>query len=101
MTIENLRLHYTYGLALLVLLGAFALLVVETPGITGGEKLAFLAGLTTAVVGFVFGREQASDSARQTLRAVDKGAQGTGTGTTVNADTANVEGGDPTVVNRA
>lgn len=95
MSSDTMRLHYTYGIAVLVLVGAFVLLFFETPGITGGEKLAFIAGLTTGVIGFVFNRETAVGEARKTERAIAQGAAQAGT--TVN-NAENVESGGPTNV---
>lgn len=72
--VDTIRMHYTYGIALLMLLGAFTLLLVETPGITGGEKLAFIAGFVTGIVGFVFNRESQTGATRAAERAVALGA---------------------------
>lgn len=71
---DTIRMHYTYGIAVLMLVGAFTLLMVETPGITGGEKLAFIAGFVTGIVGFVFNRESQTGTQRAAERAVALGA---------------------------
>ncbi len=74
MSTDTLRLHYTYGIAILVLVGVFYLFITPTPDISGGEKLAFLGTVVGGVILFVFNRESSVSAARATERAIEQGA---------------------------
>lgn len=65
-------------------------------GYVGGDAaLGIIGGLVLAVTGFLFAAEQSKGN----QAAFEKGLNTPGPGgTTVNADTANVAGGDPTIV---
>lgn len=76
MNIDTIRLHYTYLIALIVLLGAGYLLLTPTPDITGGEKLAFVGAAVGVVLAFIFNRESAVSAARATERAIEQGVTG-------------------------
>jgi hypothetical protein len=71
---DTIRLHYTYGIGIIVLIAAFALLLVPTPDISGEAKLAFVTFVAGIVLGFVFNRESSVSAARATERAIDQGA---------------------------
>ena len=74
MSTDTMRLHYTYLIAILVLIGAFYLLTTPTPDVSGGEKLAFLGAVVGGVILFVFNRESSVSAARATERAIEQGA---------------------------
>jgi hypothetical protein len=74
MTTDSWRLHYTYAIAIIVLLGAGLMLFIPTPDITGEAKLAFVTFVAGIVLGFVFNRESAVGAARATERAHEAGA---------------------------
>jgi hypothetical protein len=86
-TSDTWRLHYTYLIAILVLLGAWAMLFMPTPDITGGEKLNFAIFVSGIVLGFVFNRESSVSGARSAERQIEQGAQG-GVRTSTLEDTA-------------
>jgi hypothetical protein len=97
MSADTIRLIFTYAIAVLVLVGAFILLVL--PSQVGSETIVpFVTGIVGIVLGFVFNRESTTAGARQSERAVAQGAaQATGS-TTVNSASTTVEGGNPTNV---
>lgn len=82
MNADSFRLHYTYLIAILVIVGSGYMLLTETPGVTGEQKLALVTFVLGLVLGFIFNRESSAGSARATERAIAQGA-------------TTVQGGDP------
>jgi hypothetical protein len=74
MSTDTVRLHYTYAIAILILVGGFYLLITAIPDVTGGEKLAFIGSIMGGVILFVFNRESSAGQAPATARAVAQGA---------------------------
>ena len=73
MNSDTIRLIFTYVIAVLVLLGAFLLLIF--PSQVGAEGVVpFVTGIVGIVLGFVFNRESSTAGARATERAVAQGA---------------------------
>jgi hypothetical protein len=74
MTADTIRLWFTYGIAVMVLIGCFVLLFF--PSQVGQEGLVpFVTGVVGVVLGFVFNRESTVAGQRATERAVAQGAQ--------------------------
>lgn len=76
MSTDTWRLHYTYAIALLTLAGCFALLLIPTGDVTGGDKLTLITFVAGIVLGFVFNRESTVAGARAAERAVAQGSAG-------------------------
>ena len=73
MSADTLRLIFTYVIAVLVLVGSFALLIF--PSQVGQEGvIPFVTGIVGIVLGFVFNRESTTSGARAQERAVAQGA---------------------------
>lgn len=73
MQADTLRLVATYGIAALVLLGCFVLLLIPTQ--IGADSLVpFITGTVGLVLGFVFNRESTTGGQRSAERAVTLGA---------------------------
>jgi hypothetical protein len=92
MNTDTWRLHYTYGIAIVVLVGAGLMLFIPTPDITGEAKLAFVTFVAGIVLGFVFNRESAVGAARASERAHDAGAAAAAPSGTAHPNS--LEGGD-------
>lgn len=98
-TVDLVKDLFTYGTAAaVVILGLFWVKqLVDSHAITGAEAMVVFVGTISAATGFLFGVALA----RTGQRAYEKGVNTPGpndSGTTVNADTATVQGGDPTIV---
>lgn len=76
MSTDTWRLHYTYLIALLVLVGCFVLLLLPTGDVTGSDKLTLITFVAGIVLGFVFNRESTVAGARAAERAVAQGSAG-------------------------
>lgn len=74
MSTDTIRLHYTYAIAVLVLIGSYMLLTTPIPDVNGEAKLAFLGAVVGGVILFVFNRESSVSAARATERAIEQGA---------------------------
>lgn len=85
MQTDTIRLVATYGIAILVLGGCFALLMVPSQ-VPAEQLVPFITGIVGLVIGWAFQKEGASASARQTERAVSLGGA------------TSVAGGTPTTV---
>ncbi|HVM30780.1 MAG TPA: hypothetical protein VM305_08460 [Candidatus Limnocylindrales bacterium] len=72
---DTIRLHYTYGIGLLCLIGSFVLLLLDTPGVEGTAKLALVTTVLGIVLGFIFSRESSVGGARAAERAIQQGAE--------------------------
>jgi len=72
-TADTIRLIFTYGIAVLVLIGAFMLLT--RPSQVGETDLVpFVTMVVGIVLGFVFNRESTTAGQRSAERAVELGA---------------------------
>lgn len=74
MNSDSWRLHYTYGIAILVLLAVFGLVFLKINEISAETLIAFVAGVASSALLFVFNRESSAGASRATERAVDQGA---------------------------
>lgn len=70
---DTLRLTFTYVIAILILLGAFILLIFPSQ-VDQANLLPFITGIIGVVLGFVFNRESTTAGARAQERAVQLGA---------------------------
>ncbi len=77
MQADTIRLVATYGIAILVLVGSFVLLMVPSQ-VPSEQLLPFITGVIGFALGWVFNKETSTQTARQTERAVSLG-QGTTT----------------------
>jgi hypothetical protein len=72
MGIDTIKIAFTYGIALVILVGGLLILWgarLDPPGTSDDLSLAII-GFMGVALNFVFMRETASNSARQTERAV-------------------------------
>jgi hypothetical protein len=76
MSTDGYRLHYTYGIAVLCLLGGGLLVFMKLGEIPAEALLALITFVFGLVLGFVFNRESSASQARATERAVAQGAIG-------------------------
>lgn len=76
MSTDTWRLHYTYWIAIGVLVGIFGLVLMKINEISAETLIAFVAGLASGVMLFVFNRESSAGASRAAERAVEQGATG-------------------------
>jgi hypothetical protein len=73
MNADTLRLWFTYGIAVMVLVGAFVLLIF--PSQVGSDSVVpFVTGIVGIVLGFVFNRESTTAGQRAAERSINQGA---------------------------
>jgi xanthosine utilization system XapX-like protein len=75
-TLDEKRLHYTYGGGLLIVVIAFALIFLKIGDIPAEALIALVGSIFGLVLGFFFNRESGAGAARATERAVAQGAAG-------------------------
>ncbi len=78
MSADTIRMLGTYLVAVLVLVGAFVLLMFESQ-VPPEQLLPFLTGVVGIVLGWAFNRESTTAGARQSERSVAIGQASTGT----------------------
>jgi membrane-bound ClpP family serine protease len=81
MSADTIRMLGTYVIAVLVLIGAFVLLMFESQ-VPSEQLIPFLTGFVGIVLGWAFNRESTTAGARASERSMAVG-QATGTGATV------------------
>ena len=69
MTVELVRTVFTFLIALLVIVGGFALLIIPTR-VPPGDLLPFVTGVVGVVLGYVFSDRSASAGSARTLQAL-------------------------------
>lgn len=74
MSTDTIRLHYTYGIAILVIIGGGLLIFMKLTEIPAEALLALVTFVAGLALGFVFNRESSAGQARSTERAVAQGA---------------------------
>lgn len=74
MNTDTLRLYFTYGIAVLVIVGAGALVMAKLDEIPAEALLALVTFVLGLALGFVFNREASAGAARQSERAIAQGA---------------------------
>jgi hypothetical protein len=74
MNTDTIRLHYTYIIALVIVVGAGVLMYIKLPEIEPEVLIGFFGTAFGFVLGFVFNRESSVGSQRATERAVSQGA---------------------------
>ena len=74
MNTDGWRLHYTYAIAALCLIGGGVLVFLKLGEIPAEALLALITFVFGLVLGFVFNRESSAGQARATERAVAQGA---------------------------
>ena len=74
MKTDDVRLHYTYGGGLLVIVLGFALVFLKIDEIPSEALIALVSGVFGLVLGFFFNRESSAGQARATERAIAQGA---------------------------
>jgi len=75
MGIDQLKVIYTYTIATVVIIGGGAILYLtrlDPPDVAGNLSL-LMSGFIGGALTFVFNREAATNSARQTERAISQG----------------------------
>lgn len=72
MQADTIRLVATYGIAVLVLLGSFVLLMFPSQ-VPAEQLLPFLTGITGVVLGWTFQKEGTAAAQRATERAYSLG----------------------------
>jgi hypothetical protein len=80
MGIDQIKVIYTYSIATILVVGGLVFLYLSRNDPAGGQSAAMVplvAGFVGAAIQFVFNRETATNSARQTERAIAKGAAST------------------------
>ncbi len=73
MNADNLRLLFTYGIAVMVLVGCFVLLIFPSQ-VTQDSLIPFITGVVGSILGFVFNRESTTAGQRAAERSVSLGA---------------------------
>lgn len=71
---DTIRLYFTYGIAVLVVVGAGALVLAKIDEIPAEALLALVTFVLGLALGFVFNRESSAGAARQSERAIAQGA---------------------------
>ncbi len=69
---DTIRLLATYGIAVLVLVGSFVLLMFPSQ-VSQDQLVPFLTGIIGVTLGWAFNKESTTASARATERAVTLG----------------------------
>jgi hypothetical protein len=70
---DTIRMHYTYVLAALIVIGGGALIFAQLDEIPPEALIAFVSGAFGFALGFVFNRESTIGGARAQERAVAQG----------------------------
>lgn len=73
MNADTIRLHYTYLLAAVIIIGGGALIVLKLNEIPPEALIAFVSGAFGFVLGFIFNRESTVGGARAQERATAQG----------------------------
>lgn len=76
MTSDTVRMVATYAAALLILIGCFLLLVIQSQ-VPSEQLLPFVTGIVGVVIGFLFNRESTTSGARASERSMAVGASTT------------------------
>jgi hypothetical protein len=70
---DTIRLLATYGIATLILIGCFVLLLIPSQ-ISGDSLVPFVSGIIGVVIGWAFNRESTTAGARASERSMQQGA---------------------------
>lgn len=76
MNINAWRLHYTYALAFVIVVGSGVLIFLKLPEIAPEVLIGFLGTAFGFVLGFAFNRESQVGARIDTERAIEQGAAG-------------------------
>jgi hypothetical protein len=83
---DTIRLWFTYGLATLILVASFSLLLIPSQ-VTSEQLIPFVTGIIGTVIGWLFNRESTTAGQRSSERAVTLGAS------TANTPTVTIQEG--------
>lgn len=98
MNADTIKAFFTYATAFVVVVGGMAVIYFSRNDTASAQVQLLIGGFIGSALTFLFVQENSTRASRSAERQMNIGVTA-GTPTTVTAETANVQGGDPTNVN--